>query len=89
MHYPKWKTEDPGRFESYDLKHGKLLHMAFAAICCGTTVQARWNLETLDWPSATSDNASFLETVNQLRKHFNHLRSQPPKKQAPFPWLDL
>lgn len=28
------------------------------------------------------------KTVDQLRKHFNHLRPKPPKKQAPFPRLD-
>lgn len=40
-------------------------------------------------PSGIGSDESFLSTLNQLRKQFNYLRSQPPKKQVPYLFMDM
>ncbi|KAJ6185103.1 hypothetical protein N7519_006404 [Penicillium mononematosum] len=52
-------------------------------------IGSRWYLEGLDLPSGIGSDKSFLSTLNQLRKQFNYLRSQPPKKQAPYLFMDM
>lgn len=86
---PQWKLEDPERQESYERKQSNLFHWAHLAIGSGTKIGSRWYLGGLDLPSGVDSGESFLSTLNQLRKQFNHLRSQPPKKQAPFLFMDM
>ncbi|KAJ5110900.1 hypothetical protein N7532_001435 [Penicillium argentinense] len=78
---PQWKAENPDRWESYDRKSSHSRHMAFSAIASGVTIQARYSIEPLDWPSkAPTDDESFPVILSELRKQFNYLRSYPPKK---------
>ncbi|KAJ5415213.1 hypothetical protein N7465_003908 [Penicillium sp. CMV-2018d] len=85
----QWKLEDPERQELYERKQNHLFHWAHIAIGSGTKIRCRWYLEDLDLPSRIGSDESFLLTLNQLRKQFNHLRSQPPKKQAPYLFMDM
>lgn len=85
----QWKLEDPERQELYEQKQSNLLHWAHLAIGSGTKIGSRWYLEGLDLPSRIGSDESFLLTLNQLRKQFNHLRSQPPKRQAPYLFMDM
>jgi hypothetical protein len=50
---PHWEAENPDRSESYDLKSTHSIHMAFSAIASGLTIQSRYTIEPLDWPSGT------------------------------------
>ncbi|KAJ6150184.1 hypothetical protein N7471_001383 [Penicillium samsonianum] len=85
----QWKLEDPERQESYEQKQSNLFHWAHLAIGSGTKIGSRWYLEDLDLPSRIGSDESFLLTLNQLRRQFNYLRSQPPKKQAPYLSIDI
>ncbi|KAJ5607270.1 hypothetical protein N7537_003889 [Penicillium hordei] len=85
----QWKLEDPERQELYEQKQSNLFHWAHLAIGSGTKIGSRWYLEGLDLPSRIGSDESFLSTLNQLRKQFNYLRSQPPKKQAPYLFIDM
>ncbi|KAJ5650418.1 uncharacterized protein N7484_004141 [Penicillium longicatenatum] len=60
------------------------------AIACCLTIQSRYTVEFLDWPSSTpTRDESFLVTLGELRKQFNHLRSFPPKKEISYLMNDL
>lgn len=59
----KSSEEDGGHLKTYDLVW-KLLHMAFPAICCASIIQAKWNLEILDWPATSNDALSRKQWTN-------------------------
>lgn len=50
---PHWKAENLDRWDSYDRKSTTSMHMAFSAIASGVTIQSRYTVEPLDWPSET------------------------------------
>ncbi|KAJ5457060.1 hypothetical protein N7530_012334 [Penicillium desertorum] len=87
----QWKLEDPERQELYEQKQSNLFYWAHLAIGSGIKIGSRWYLEGLDLPSGigSDESLSFLSTLNQLRKQFNYLRTQPPKKQAPYLFMDM
>ncbi|CAG8250024.1 unnamed protein product [Penicillium nalgiovense] len=85
----QWKLEDPKRQELYEQKQSNLFHWAHLAIGSGIKIGSQWYLEGLDLPSGIGSDESFLSTLNQLRKQFNYLRSQPPKKQTPYLFMDM
>ncbi|KAJ6000176.1 hypothetical protein N7481_000585 [Penicillium waksmanii] len=83
---PYCKAKNPDRWESYGLKTSGSMHWAFISIGSSSTVQSRYVVEELDWPSGTptlSEDGSFPVILRELRKHFNYLRSFPPKKEIP------
>lgn len=87
---PHWKAENPDRWDSYDRKSSHSMHMAFSAIASGLTIQSRYTVESLDWPSETpTEDEGFPVILSELRKQFNHLRSFPPKKEIPYLMNDL
>ncbi len=86
---PYWKAENLDRWDSYDRKSTTSIHMAFSAIASGLTIQSRYTVEPLDWPSETPKDESFPDILSELRKRFNYLRSFPPKKEIPYLMNDL
>ncbi|KGO40773.1 hypothetical protein PEX1_051030 [Penicillium expansum] len=86
---PQWILEDPERQETYDLKQTNLFYWAHVAIGSGIQIGSQWYLESLDLPSGTGRDKSFMAILHQLRKQFNRLRSLPPKKQAPYIFMDM
>jgi hypothetical protein len=77
-----WKAENPHRWDTYDRKSSHSMHMAFSAIASGLTIQSRYTVEPLDWPSEMpSGDKSFPVILNKLREWFNYLRSFPPKRK--------
>lgn len=80
---PQFATDE--RREPYVAEQYEALRHSLKALRAGIRIGGQWQIESPKWPTQTSDVQSFPAVLDKLRKHFRHLRAQPPVTQIRYP----